>query len=306
MKTQKNLIVLGILVAIAIILVAPKDTMSFLTTAGGGINLKELNQKDSTDTEITIDLQVNQTTEQNLEQALVCADYFHRMNGFFVGAGIVGGVSTEFGVCCPTMFVNGGLDFNSYRLEAKMGDFKRGTITTGGIDAQYSNFCTVLGEGGGAKNAMQLSFIKQGFKVGFGHQGVASFYDFTGGSWYAYSEANVCKNILVSGGVDFGESTTGYAATKWCSKNNAVSVTANQLGTENKNLIVSYSRSNLSVMGKALVVTVSGWMQNTQQGLHFVTGLKQGKYGMLYAEVGSKFGQCQFKPCCGLGAVYSF
>lgn len=307
MKTsEKNLIVLGILVIIAVILIAPKGSMSFLTTAGGGINLKDMNQKDTTTTSMSAELQFNQTTEQNLEQALLIGNYYRRQNGFFIGAGFVGGVSTQYNVCCPTMYFNAGMDFNTFQLECKVGKFKRCSLMTGGIDAQYSNFCIDLGEGGSAAEAMQVSFIKSGFKFGFGHQGAESFYDISGGNWYAYSEATICKNLQMSGGVDFGDNVTGYAAAKWCSNNNTLSVTANQLGTDNHSLIMTYNRDKVELWGKQMILSASLWTQAAQKGLHLVTGIKQGKRGTLYAEIGSKFCQSSFTPYCGVGATYSF
>lgn len=304
---KKNLLILvAVIITLVAIFVIPKNgSLKSFLQAGGGLNLSELNQKDTTQANMNVELQFNQTSNQNLEQALVIANIFHRQNGFFAGAGVVGGVSTEFGVFCPTMYFNGGLDFTNFQLEYKVGDFKRSTISTGKVDTQYSNFCTVLGEGGSVKNAMQLSFVKEGTKIGFGHQSVRSFYSFDG-TWYAYAEQLICRGLTVSGGCDFGNVITGYAAAKLCSNNNIMTATANKLGTEEQNLILTYSRDNISVWGKMIVITASAWSQANQKGVHLVTGIKQGNKAMLFAELGSNFVSNQVKPYYGLGATYSF
>lgn len=305
MKKNDFLLIVVIVAAIIAFVLPQKGSNSVFSFAKGGLNLKELNQKDTAQTKINVNLEFNQTTMQNLEQAVVIGNYFLRRNGLFVGAGIVGGVSTEFGVCCPTMFVNMGLDFDSYKLEYKVGNFKRTTIMSGGLDPQFANDCLSLGEGAGAVNAMQVSLITKNTKIGFGHQGINSFYQFDG-AWYAYMERRFCKELSLAGGVDFNETTTGYVAAKLSQGNNALTLTANKLGTETQSFVATYNRENISVMGKTMTLSASAWGKATEQGLHLVTGLKQTKNCMLFAEVGSKLCQDQLQPYCGLGASFNF
>lgn len=306
MKKLEVIIIAVIVVVIALIVVInPSGSTSFFSTAGGGLSLKDMNQKDTTATNVNLILQANQTTNQNLEQGLVVGNYYKGMNGFFVNSGVIAGVSTEYGICCQTMYIGTGLDFNTFQIEYKVGNFKRTGVMTGEIDPQYSNFCIDLGEGASASKAMQVSFIKGNTKIGFGHQGVSSFYDFSAGGWYTYLETPICKGLTLAGGVDINQGATGYVAAKVNTKNNQVTVTGNKIGTENQNVIVTYSRKNIAVRGKQLIMTVSAWAKQKEQGAHMVAGLIQGR-GMFFAEVGSKYCENQLRPYAGVGTSFTF
>lgn len=299
------LAIIAIVVVVIIVVLAPKGSTSLFSTAGGGLSLKDLNKQDTVTTSVGIILQVNQTTRQNLEQGLVIANYMNRKNGVFFGAGMLGGVSTEYGVCCPTMYLNMGLDFTSFQLEYRVGNFKRTGITTDGVDPQYSNFCTDLGEGASAKNAMQLSFIKRGALIGLGHQGTNSFYDFDNGFWYAFAEAPVCRNLSLAGGMNFAEITCGYVAAKMSVNDNKVTITGNQLGTEQQNVAVTYNRENIPLKRNKLTLSVSAWAKEAEQGFHFVAGLIKGN-GMFFAQIGSNLCENHVTPYCGIGTSFNF
>lgn len=223
---------------------------------------------------------------------------------FFVGADFVGGVSTEYGVCMPTMSYRAGMDFNKFQLEYKVGNFNRNMLTISGVDAQYSNFCTDLGQNASVKNAMQLSLIKGGFKGGFGHQGGSSFYEFTQGNWYAYANQQICKNLSLCGGINFGE-ISGFASAKVNSGNNNVTMTANQLGTDSQNLVVTYNRDNISVGRNKIMLSTSAWFKGAEQGLHLVASLIKGK-GTFFAQLGTNFCANGSTPYCGLGTNINF
>lgn len=299
------LVIIAVIVVVIIAVLAPKGSTSLFSTAGGGLSLKDLNKKDTVTTSVGIIVQASQTTEQNMEQGLVFGNYLNRKNGVFVGAGFFGGVSTQYGICCPTMYLNAGLDFTSFQIEYKAGSFKRTGIATGGVDPQYSNFCMDLGEGASAKNAMQLSFIKRGTLIGFGHQGTNSFYDFSNGIWYAYAETPICKYVSLAGGINFAESTNGYVAAKMSVNNNKVTITGNQLGTEQQNVAVTYNRENISLRGNKMTFSVSAWAKEAEQGLHFVAGLIKGK-GTFYAQIGSNLCENHITPYCGVGTSFNF
>lgn len=306
MKTREIIVAVSIIAVVAILMVlAPKsDNMSSLM-GGGGVNLKDLNEKDTTEVSIGITLQANQTTRQNLEQGLVIGNYYKRTNGIYIGASVMGGVSTQYGVCCPTMYINTGLDFNSFQLEYKVGNFKRSTLLSGGVDPQYGNYCLDLGEGASASNAMQISFIKGQTRLGFGHQGGEDFFKFDSGNWYAFAEVPVCNWLTIGGGMNFGCDATGHAAAKASCGDNKIVLTGNQLGTETQNVVVTYNRENLSLFGNKLMIAVSGWAKKASQGLHLNAGFTK-NWGTLYAEAGTNFSGSQVTPYIGVGTSIDF
>lgn len=294
------------IVVMVLIAVSPNGTKSLFSTAGGGVSLKEMNQKkDTTAFKMNMSLQFNQTNLQNLEQGLVIGNFKHQEGMFFTGAHFVGGVSTEYGVCTPVMDLTAGAYLNNSIFEYKVGNFKRTGVTTAGVDAQYSNHCVDLGEGAGVKNAMQLSFIRNGLTFGFGHQGISSFYDFSAGSWYAYTESQICKNITLAGGVNFGGEASAYAAAKVTIGNNQVTATGNKLGTEGQNVVVTYNRDNISIGRSKMMLSASAWAKDVEQGLHLVASLVKGK-GTFFAEVGCNRNEYQATPYCGVGTSFNF
>lgn len=304
-KNIVSVIAVVIVVVIAIIL-SPEGIRSTFFQAGGGVSLKDMNKKDTTTMSVNLCLEANQTTRQNLEQVLFSSNYFKRQNGFYIGASAVAAVSTEYGVCCPVMFFNLGADFQKFRIEYKVGDFKRSSVATAGTDPQFSNFCTDLGEGASAKKAMQLSFINANTKFGFGHIGISSFYKFSDGNWYAYIEQVICGRVTLAGGVDFAEQTSGYAAAKAAiGTNSKVSLTANQMGTESQSFIATYNRDNIRVGKQKMAVSVSAWNRGTETGLHLIAALMKGK-GTFFAQIGSDYCAEQLSPYCGLGTRFSF
>lgn len=308
--------VLSILVAIvvvaAIVILSPKNQYSPFSSSGGGLSLKDLNKKDTVETSANFSLQANQTIDQTLVQGLFIGRYYKQVNGFYFGGGTVAAVSTEFGVLAPVLYSNAGLIFTNYQIDYTVGKVKRTSITTPGVDSQYSNFCTLLGEGAAIGNAMQLAFIMKGTKFGFGHQGGTSFYDLKTGCWYAFMEMPVSQYVSVAGGVDFGEKTSGYVAAKASFNDNALTVTGNQLGKDNQNLVVTYNRNNISLWGNKFLVSISGWAQKAGQGsdlgTHLVAGWVKNR-GTFFAELGARSGESYdkaFNPYFGLGTSFSF
>lgn len=305
---KKNEVFYAVIIIIVIVIAvffAPKGNMFGLFKSSGGLSLKNLNQKDTTIVSVRFSLEANQTTQQNLEQALVFANYLKQKRGFYFGAGIISTVSTAFGVCCPVLFVNAGVDFNKFKLEYQTGNFARNGIITSAIDPQYSNFCLGMGEFASVQNAMQLALIKGKTKIGLGHHGGANFYELQGGNWYTFIETPINEMFFISGGVDLGEKVTGHAAAKLLQDNNLLTLTANELGTDDKNMILTYSRKNISVLGRVVMVSASVWAKNKEQGLHLVTGVKKGK-GTFFAELGSNLCENQITPYVGLGMSLTF
>lgn len=306
MKKNLLVIVAAIIVVIVAIFLTPKDMRSGFFTAGdGGINLQDMNKKDTTTASVNISLQANQTTEQNLEQALLVGNFYKQRGLFFLGGNIVSSVSTEFGVCCPILVLNTGIDLNKFKLELQAGNFGRSNIGAIGVDPQYGNFCIGMGESASVSNAMQLSLIKGNAKIAFGHQGGDKFYNLYGGNWYAFALVPVGEVVSLSGGVDFCEKMTGYAAAKIAKGNNAITLTANKLGSQDQNLILTYNRKNIAVMGRMIMISASTWAKAKEQGLHLVAGLNRGK-GTFYAEAGSRLCMGEITPYLGLGTNFTF
>lgn len=277
-----------VLVAIAVV-VNNIETNSEVQTAGGGLSLKQAN--DTTKTNVVAFAQGNATTDgEYLGQITVITNWEHQYgNGIFVGADLIGTASTQFGVMAPTVDARCGLDFNTCRLELKAGNFTRNSVTTVGFGPQFGNNCILWGEPAAVSNAVQMSLIAKNTKVYFGHQGGEKFYSFCDGNYYVGAEQKI-KNISLSGGVNFTEKMTGYAAAKWSAKNNTVTFTANKLGSEDQNFVASYVRSNIP-LGKGVRMSVGGtyWHQPEKFGWLVVTGLSKGKF-TLFTEAGSLFG----------------
>ena len=304
---KKNLfyaiVAIAILVVIAVI--APKGGDNNVFTAGdGGLNLKELNEKSKSETSLSGSVSANATTEQQLFQMILIGSHTRYYDRFYLGGNMVGGLSTEFGVCTPVLYAKAGYNWDNLNLEYRMGNFKRSTIVTPMIDPQYSNYCIIMGEGAGVSNAMQLALTHKYFTFGFGHQGGSSFYRFNDGNWYAYTEVPVCKWLRFTGGADFGQSVSGFAAAKVVAGNNHITVTGNKLGTENSNVILSYARNNIAVGDGMLSVSASAWAKRAAQGIHLVTGLTKGK-ATLFAEAGLKYSNV-LSPYAGLGGSFMF
>lgn len=305
---KKNLpLIIVVILAIVIAIILPKNPNSnFFSKSGGGISLKDMNKKDSCQTNFSVILQANQTTQSTLLQGLLIADYYKYQKGFYYGGSAASAVSTQYGILSPTLFFSAGKLIGDYKLDYRVGKFKRTSLISVGIDPQYSNFCTDLNEGGSAKNAMQLSLIKGNARIGFGHQGQSSFYDFDGGCWYGYLELPVCKQLMVSGGVDLynNAANTGYFASKLSLDNNVLVVTGNKLGTEAQSFIVTYNRNNIPLRHNKMMLAVSAWTNKFERGAHFVAGLAKGK-GNFFAQFGSNYNN-SFTPYFGVGTSYIF
>lgn len=297
-------IVVIVLIVVVAVIWAPQDSMTRLFTAGGGVSLQDLNKEDSTSAALSVTLQFNQTTAQNLEQGFVSGNYFYRHKNIFVGGALKGGFSTQIGICCPTLYVSGGLDFKNFQIEGRIGDFKRTQVTAIGVDPQYSNFCLILGEGAAAKKTMQLSFIKGAACFSVGHQGSKDFYKLSDGCWYVYAQTPVCQGLFVSGGINFADETTGYAAVKVSGNNNNVIATANNVGADNQSFILTYNRENLTIARQKMLMSVSAWAQKSARGVHWVAGLNKGK-GTFYAEAGIN-STLLYKAYFGLGTSFTF
>ncbi len=303
-KSEKIVWAIVAVVIVVFVALAPKTNVKNIFTAGGGLSLKELNErgKDSTAVSVNVSLQANQTSMQNLEQAMIIGSLYRQHGYWYAGANFIGCASTEYGICSPVTSFNFGMKFNCFDVDYKIGNFGRNKLTTSFVDPQYGNFCINLGEGASIQNAMQLSLIAKHFTFGLGHYGGEKFYDFATGRYYAFVESNICRYLALSGGMDINNSPSGYAAAKVTVKNNVVSVSGNKLGSENQNLIASYSRTNIAVGKKAkAAVTASGWLQGKDKGLHLVASLNKGCY-TLFAQSGIK----NVSPYFGLGGSVVF
>lgn len=287
-------------VVVAAIIVINKET-GMLTCGNGGLSLKELN--DTTKTNVVAMAQANVTSEEELAQVLTIAYWEKNRGSFFVGADLVGAVSTQFGVMCPTYDIRTGVDFNAFRLEAKVGNFTRNSVTATGFDPQYSNACILAGHSAAVSNAVQLSLIADGTLVYVGHQGGSDFYKFNG-NYYVGAEQKIGK-ISLSGGVDFTENFTGYGAFKWSSRHDEITLNANNLGGETQNFILSYVHTNIPFYKDVRMhVGTSLWSQPQKQGLQLVTGLNKGK-ATLFAQAGGYLLEKTFTPVLGLGLNYN-
>lgn len=300
---KKNLVYFVVVViAVVVAILINKQGFSGMTAGNGGFSLKEMN--DTTTTSIVNFAEVNTNNEQNLAQVTSIANWEHQYgNGVFVGADIIATASTEFGIMCPTYVAKCGLDFNAFRLEGRVGNFTRNGVTTQGFGPQFSNFAIVSGEGASVSNAVQLAIISNGTKLYAGHQGGSKFYQLNDGNYYVGLQQSV-KNITVNGGMDFAETTTGYAAVKWTCKNDVFTLTGNKLGSANQNYILSYVHNNIPVC-KGVVMNLGSalYSQPTKTGLHVVAGLCKGNV-KLFAQGGGYVIENTVKPTIGLGVNY--
>jgi len=292
-----------ILVMIAVV-VSNQVNNSEMQTAGGGISLKQAN--DTTKVNVIAFAQANVTSEgEYLAQITTIGSYEHQYgNGLFFGGNLVGTASTQFGIMCPTYDVRGGLDFNSFRMELKVGNFTRTSVTTSGFDPQFTNNCIILGESASVNNAVQLCFIGKSTKLYAGHQGGEKFFQFNDGNYYIGAEQKL-GNVTVSGGADFSEQTTGFAAGKWSCKNNTITATCNQLGGENQNFVFSYLRDRIS-LGKGFNLSLGSavYLQPTKKGIHLLAGLNKGKF-TLFTQTGGYKQTGIFTPTGGIGLNYN-
>jgi hypothetical protein len=285
-----------VIIAIAVF-VSNSEYRNNNQTAGGGISLKEMT--DTSKCNVTMIGEANATTEQQLGQVTGIANYEHNYGWYYVAADLVGCVSTEYNVACPTCDVRLGANFNFGKVEIKSGTFARNSVKTTGFDPQFSNFTINSGENYTAANATQISIIANATKVYFGHKG-SSFFKLNDGNYYAGGEQRI-GNFTVAGGMDFAEVKSGYAAAKWNSKNNSFTITANNIGLDSKNYIISYNRSNIKV-GKGFGMNIASalYKNSTKTGLHVVGGLHKGS-ATLFAQFGGYVSENVFKPVIGLG-----
>ncbi|MEE6207331.1 MAG: hypothetical protein VZR95_04680 [Alphaproteobacteria bacterium] len=221
----------------------------------------------------------------------------------YTGADLVGTASSQFGVMAPTIDFRCGYDFNTFKIEGKVGNFTRNNVKTAGFDPQFMNDCILFGEAAPVSKAMQLSLMYNSTNVFVGHQGGTDFYKFNDGNYYAGIEQKI-SNVAVSGGMDFAETTTGYAAAKWSHSNNVVALTCNKLGSENQNFVLSYVHNNIPVCKNVKMSVGTALLSQTEKkGLHIVTGFNTGKLN-LFAEAGGTLFNSVLTPKFGLGASY--
>ena len=143
-----------------------------------GINLNTANDTTISNNNVSASVQKDNDKEE-LAQIMLVSGWTKQQNGLYVGYNMVGTVSTQFGVACPVLAFKAGADFDSFKLEAKVGQFGRNTITTTGFDAQFGNDCVLLGESATASKAAQLSYISKNTVLSVGHQGGESVYKFS-------------------------------------------------------------------------------------------------------------------------------
>ncbi len=295
MKKNVSIFAMAIIVvAVAVLTVNNRTNM----TAGGGLSLKSM--VDTTKASVTVIADGNVTNEQQLGQVAGIATWEHQYaNGLYAGFDIVGCVSTEYNVACPTNDFRLGANFEWGKVEVKCGTFARNTIKTSGFDPQFSNFTINSGENFTAASATQVTLTAGGTKIYAGHKG-SSFYKFNTGNYYVGGEQKI-GNLTFGGCVDFAETKSGYAAAKWQSKNNSFTLTANNIGLESKNYILSYNRNNINV-GKGFGLNMSSalYMNSVKTGLHIVGGLHKGN-ATLFAQLGGYISENVFTPIFGLG-----
>lgn len=293
-----------ILVMIAVVVSNQMSETGFFTAGGPGKSLKD--QNDTTKTNVVAFAQGNATTDgEYLGQVTVITNWEHQYgNGIFVGADLIGTASTQFGVMAPTIDARCGLDFNAFRMELKVGNFTRTSVTTSGFDPQFANNCIVWGESAAVSNAVQLAILAKNTKLYVGHQGGEKFYQFNDGNYYAGAEQRI-GNIALSGGVNFTEQTTGFAAGKWSCKNNTITATANKLGSEDRNFVLSYVRNGIS-LGKGVHMSLGNalYFQSEKSGWQLVTGLNKGKF-TLYTQAGGYVTSGIITPVFGVGTNYN-
>lgn len=299
--TKKSIIVAcTVLVCLIISVLAPKGNNNIFK-CGDGTSLKELNEQKKAN--MSLNASANQTTEQSLAQATVIGSYSHQLNKFTFGGNYVGCVSTQFGVCSPVNFVSVSYAFNNNSgLEYRVGNFKRTGLTSTGLDPQFANYTIILGEGASASNAMQLGYNIGKTKIFVGHQGGTSFYKFNDGYWFTGLETTIANCLSLTGGIDMCKNAplTGYAAARFTKDNNILNLSANKLGTENQNIVLTYNRNNIAVGSRNMSVALSAWVEKAVKGLHTVCGFNFGK-STLYAESGAKFIESAVKPYVGIG-----
>jgi len=307
MKKRILTFAVAIVAVVALVVVSNLDSDNTSNKAGGlSLNLQEANaQKDTTITNIVSFAEVNQTSEEGLFQILSVGSWEHQHNGYYVGADFIATVSTQFGVVCPTYDARLGINMGNGKLEVKAGNFTRNGVKTAGFDPQFINFCTLAGEAAPVSKAVQLSYIGKSTKVMVGHQGGDKFYSFKDGNYYLCMEQAI-KNVALSGGVNFTEQTTGYAAMKWTAGNDVFTATANNICAEGQNFVISYNHANINV-GKGMKMNVGCALWNQTQteksGIQMVAGLNKGRVN-LFAQAGGYLLSPTFTPVWGLGLNY--
>jgi len=295
---KKNVCIFAMAIIVVAIAVLTVNNSRNNMTAGGGWNLKSM--VDTTKSNVTVIAEGNVTNEQQLGQVTGIAGWEHQYaNGLYVAFNVVGCVSTEYQVACPTNVGTFGANFGWGKVEVKCGTFARNTIKTAGFDPQFSNFTINCGENATAANATQVTLTAGGTSIYTGHKG-DSFYKFNTGNYYVGGSQKI-GNFIFGGGVDFAETKSGYAAAKWQSKNNSFTLTANNIGLESKNYILSYNRNNINV-GKGFGLNISSalYKNSVKTGLHVVGGLHKGS-ATLFAQFGGYVSENVFKPVIGLG-----
>jgi hypothetical protein len=304
------LMFVAVIIVVVIAVVTNNLEKNGFSLAGGptGKSLKELNDSAKANrarTNVIAFAQANTTTEDgNLFQVMTIGNWENQLgNGMYVGADVVGTISSQFGIMCPTYDCRFGFDCGAWRAEYKVGNFTRNSVTTGGFDPQFSNFCVLAGESAPVANAMQLTFICNGTKLYAGHQAGSKFYNLDG-NYYLGCEQKI-GNVSLSGGADLAHTVTGYADVKWSWHDNTITVTGNNLGAETQNFVLSYVHSNIPVFkGVKMNVGSAFWMQPEKKGLQLVTGLNKGKF-TLFAQTGGYVESKIFTPIGGLGFNYN-
>ncbi len=295
--------VVAVILITAIVSQNPVSDCRFRSAGSGkGLNLKEAN--DEIKSNVNVSLAANLTSEQRLAQAVFLADYYRRHNIFFFGGDVIAVGSTEFGFCYPTLDFRTGIVLPKGRaVELKAGTFCRNSITTTDVDPQYANYCTLKGESAKVSNAMQLSFIGNSTKIGIGHQSVASFYAFDG-KWYAYMEQNICKNVRVNAGIDFGSEKSGFVAAKWSNNTCGITVTGNLLGTDGQNCLATFTYRNIPVWKKMLMtLSTSFSADKLGRGIHLSMGFAKRNL-VFFGELGGRHANNTFSPKIGVGISY--
>jgi len=292
----------AIVIVIAVTVVVNKVNDSY-QTAGGGLSLKQVN--DTTKTNVVAFAQANYSSEEgDLFQVMTIGNWEHQYgNGTFIGADLVGTVSTQFGIMCPTYDIKAGVNFNAFELEAKVGNFTRNSVTTSGFDPQFGNFCVLAGESAPVSNAMQIALISGGTKIYVGHQTGSQFYKLDG-NYYLGGEQKI-GNITLSGGADFVHTIIGYADVKWMCQNNTFTLTCNKIGSDSQNFVLSYVRSGMPLFkGVRMNIGTALWKQSEKTGMQLVAGLQTGRV-TLFAQTGGHVLSKTFTPSVGLGCTYN-